>query len=65
MKYISRLVLKLAGWRFKGELPTEKKAVIISVPHTSGWDFVWGKLIDMVLWLGTFIIIKSYFFFFL
>lgn len=64
MKYIARLILKLAGWHFKGELPKEKKAVIISVPHTSGWDFVWGKLIFMSQGIPTYILMKKEFFFF-
>lgn len=64
MKYIARLILKLAGWHFKGEIPKEKKAVIISVPHTSGWDFVWGKLTFMSLGIPTYILMKKEFFFF-
>lgn len=64
MKYIARFILKMAGWYFKGELPAEKKAVIISVPHTSNWDFVWGKLIFMSQGVPTFILMKKEFFFF-
>ena len=41
---ISQFILKLAGWKFVGEIPTEKKAVVIAAPHTSNWDFIWGKL---------------------
>lgn len=44
MKYIARFVMWLGGWKYKGECRIEKKAVIISVPHTSNWDFVWGEL---------------------
>lgn len=44
MKYLARFIMWLAGWKYKGELPAEKKAVIISVPHTSNWDFFWGEL---------------------
>ncbi len=36
--------MKMFGWNFIGEVPEVKKAVIIAVPHTSNWDFVWGKL---------------------
>ena len=36
--------MKLFGWKYIGDLPEVKKAVIIAVPHTSNWDFVWGKL---------------------
>jgi 1-acyl-sn-glycerol-3-phosphate acyltransferase len=42
-KYISLFLMQLGGWRYVGEVPTEKKYVIISAPHTSMWDFVWGK----------------------
>ncbi len=44
MKRIARLILKIFGWKLKGGLPADKKAVVISVPHTSIMDFIWGKL---------------------
>ena len=28
-----------SGWRTQGELPRERKFVIIGAPHTSNWDF--------------------------
>lgn len=43
-KHISSFLLKLGGWRYVGDRPVDKKYVVISVPHTSMWDFVWGKL---------------------
>lgn len=43
MKYLARFIMWLAGWKYKGELPAEKKAVIISVPHTSNWGFLLGR----------------------
>ncbi len=36
-------LLKLGGWTVVGNYPTDKKYVVISLPHTSMWDFVWGK----------------------
>lgn len=36
---ISRICLKLRGWKLQGDLPTEPKYVIIAVPHTTNWDF--------------------------
>ena len=59
----------LAGWKYKGELPAEKKAVIISVPHTSNWDFFRGKAeslrLLMNLWKDSarFVMKKEFFFF--
>jgi 1-acyl-sn-glycerol-3-phosphate acyltransferase len=35
---ISGATLRLAGWRFEGPVPTEKKYVALAVPHTSNWD---------------------------
>ncbi|MFA8436295.1 MAG: lysophospholipid acyltransferase family protein [Marinifilaceae bacterium] len=56
---ICKRLLHLGGWRFVGEVPTEKKAVIIAVPHTSNWDFVWGKLAFLSEKVSTTIIMKK------
>ena len=63
MKYIARFILRLFGWKMRGELPADKKAVVISVPHTSAMDFVWGKLTYMSQGIPTTILIKKEFFF--
>ncbi|MEO5903774.1 MAG: lysophospholipid acyltransferase family protein [Gemmatimonadaceae bacterium] len=39
---IGRVGLSAAGWRFEGDVPDERKFVIIVVPHTSNWDFILG-----------------------
>lgn len=31
-------LLRLAGWKFEGGLPAEKKYVCLAFPHTSNWD---------------------------
>ncbi|WP_426416186.1 lysophospholipid acyltransferase family protein [Aestuariirhabdus sp. LZHN29] len=36
---LSWCVFKLLGWKLKGEIPKERKFVLIAVPHTSNWDF--------------------------
>ncbi len=42
---LSQFVLKLFGWKTDGSLPEGiLKAVVISAPHTSNWDFVIGRL---------------------
>jgi 1-acyl-sn-glycerol-3-phosphate acyltransferase len=42
---ISKLFLRLNGWTLIGGLPKDiKKCVLIVAPHTSMWDFVWGRL---------------------
>ena len=35
---MSALSLRLAGWRYEGPVPREKKYVALAVPHTSNWD---------------------------
>lgn len=64
MKYIARFLMWLGGWKFIGQLPEVKKAVIISVPHTSNWDFVWGELAFQSQAVPAFILMKKEFFFF-
>ncbi|WP_228638543.1 lysophospholipid acyltransferase family protein [Kangiella koreensis] len=35
-----KALLRLLGWRLVGQLPKDKKYVVIFAPHTSNWDFV-------------------------
>lgn len=42
MKKIGNLLLKLMGWKIVGELPKDKKYMIIVAPHTTNWDFIIG-----------------------
>ena len=44
-RWLSKTILRLFGWRTNGALPDGiKKAVVVSAPHTSYWDFVVGRL---------------------
>ncbi len=43
-RLISILILRLYGWKYDAGVPIDKKFIAISAPHTSGWDFTWGKL---------------------
>jgi len=38
--YLTRLIMRLVGWRVDGKLPDLPKFVLIGAPHTSNWDFV-------------------------
>ncbi len=40
--FLGRLAMRLAGWRFEGEIPNLPKLVFIVAPHTSNWDFLVG-----------------------
>lgn len=62
---LSRLILKLAGWTIHVEPhQTYSRCVLLMAPHTSNWDFVFGRL---ALWgIGVkakFLIKKEAFFF--
>ncbi|MGD9992702.1 MAG: 1-acyl-sn-glycerol-3-phosphate acyltransferase [Salinivirgaceae bacterium] len=61
---ISYLLMRLGGWRYIGEAPRDKKFVVIAVPHTSMWDFVWGKFAFSSKGVNPVIFIKRESFFF-
>ncbi|NLE31819.1 MAG: acyltransferase [Bacteroidales bacterium] len=44
MQGIARFMLKVCGWTCSAHTPDYKKSVLVVAPHTSNWDFVWGKL---------------------
>lgn len=44
MSKCSQFILKCKGWKTTGEIPNEPKMVVCFAPHTSNWDFIWGKL---------------------
>ena len=58
LKRFSRLVLRVAGWKISGEMPSHcPKSVIIAAPHTSNWDFPYTLLAAFALglnihWMG-------------
>lgn len=37
---LARWLMRVAGWRFEGDLPNVPKLVFIVAPHTSNWDFL-------------------------
>ncbi len=64
MKYISKIILWLMGWKIRGGNPHDvKKAVIVAAPHTSNWDFVIGRLAYFVLGVNVKFLIKKESFF--
>lgn len=59
MYLISKIIIKLSGWKITGTVPVDiKKCVVIMAPHTSMWDFVWGRLAYWVLRLKAKFLIK-------
>lgn len=44
MKFLSRIVFWIAGWKLKAAWPKDlKKAVLIAIPHTSNWDLLYAR----------------------
>jgi len=44
MKLLSRLILKLIGWKLDERVPETQRYVMIGYPHTSNWDFILGMM---------------------
>ena len=43
-KLLAKLVYAVNGWKIQGSMPAEiKKCVLVAVPHTSNWDFLYGS----------------------
>lgn len=54
---LSRLLLRVLGWKITGQRPDVKKYVMIAAPHTSNWDFFYGLLMNLyfkndLYWMG-------------
>ena len=55
--WLARAFMSLIGWDVTGEIPPDKKFVLIGAPHTSNWDFVLGLSTTFIFrvkpcWLG-------------
>lgn len=60
MRILSRIILKLLGWKVIGTPPAEiKKYVMIVAPHTSNLDFVIGRLAFFQLGINVKFLIKK------
>ena len=44
-KILSHIILKILGWKVVGNYPYHlRKSIVIMAPHTSMWDFIFGRL---------------------
>ncbi len=60
LKILSKLIVKLLGWKIVGEIPPDiKKAVLIVAPHTSNYDFFIGRLAFFILGVRVKFLIKK------
>lgn len=64
MQKLAQLILKLIGWKIVGQLPDEKKFIIIVAPHTSNWDLVIGLIARFAVGVKVNFLAKHQLFFF-
>ncbi|TXB67182.1 glycerol acyltransferase [Vicingus serpentipes] len=65
MSKIAAFIYKLLGWKTVGSIPPElKKYVILAAPHTSNWDFLYGRLYFYIFKIPVKFFIKKEWFFF-
>lgn len=65
-RWAGLFVLWISGWKCEGELPPNKKFVMIAAPHTSNWDLVYMLAVAYVFrldvsWLGKHTLFKGVF----
>lgn len=56
-RLLSRIIFLLSGWTVSGKAPPMDKAVMIAVPHTSNWDFLYMVMVSFqvhqkIYWMG-------------
>lgn len=64
MQKFGHFFLKLFGWKVVGNLPTEKKYLVIVAPHTSNWDFPVGLFASFAMGTKIHFLAKKQLFFF-
>jgi 1-acyl-sn-glycerol-3-phosphate acyltransferase len=64
MKFFSRILLKIWGWKIDPNKPRVKKCVMIAAPHTSNWDFILGFLYSRSIGSKINFMVKKELFFF-
>ena len=64
MQKLSKLILRMAGWKAYATVAEPQKSVICVAPHTSNWDFPIGKLAYVSLGRKASFLIKDSWFFF-
>ncbi len=58
-RWLGHAVLRMAGWRVRGEFPNTEKFIIIGAPHTSNVDGILGIAALLAMGLGANTMIKD------
>jgi 1-acyl-sn-glycerol-3-phosphate acyltransferase len=61
---LAKFSYRALGWKAIGLIPAEKKYVVVMAPHTSNWDFFYGRLFSIVQGYKPKVLIKRELFFF-
>ena len=64
LQAVARAILRAGGWEMVGELPAEKRAVVIAAPHTSNWDGFWALVYKVAMRLDIHFFAKESLFWF-
>jgi len=48
-KIISNFIFYLIGWKVIGEKKLPNKCIVLGVPHTSNWDFLYGRCFGYII----------------
>jgi len=60
MRFLSKWILKLIGWKVIGKMPDGlRKCIMIEAPHTSNIDFILGRLAFYQLGINAKFLIKQ------
>ena len=65
IKSLASFIYHLLGWKAEGEVPSDiKKYIILAAPHTSNWDFFYGRLFFLMKGMPLKFFIKQEWYFF-
>jgi 1-acyl-sn-glycerol-3-phosphate acyltransferase len=65
MRFLSKILFKLTGWKVIGGIPRElKQFVMVAAPHTSNWDFLYARAAFFIMGIRLRFTIKKELFFF-
>ena len=48
-KILSKFIFYLIGWKVVGERTIPNKCIVLGVPHTSNWDFLYGRCFGYIV----------------
>jgi 1-acyl-sn-glycerol-3-phosphate acyltransferase len=64
MQKLGHFILRLFHWKVIGELPKDKKYLVVVAPHTSNWDFAVGLFTRFAIGVKIHFLAKNQLFFF-